>query len=69
MCSSSMAGIYFAIDATTLFLNFVEAIAYTQEVIQMNAGVTLSVIGTNDPTYPASNALQKIVVLLSTSAE
>ncbi len=40
--------------------------AYSQEAIQMNAGVTVSVIGTNNPAYPASNALKNIVILLFT---
>jgi hypothetical protein len=34
-----------------------EAMAFSQEAIQMNAGVTVSFTGTNDPTYPASNAI------------
>ena len=34
----------------------------------MNAGVTVSFLGTNDPSYPVFNALQNIVVLLYTGS-
>ena len=43
-----------------------EAMVYSQEAIQMNA-LTVSFIGSNSATYPASNALQKTIVLLYTA--
>jgi hypothetical protein len=56
-CATSIIGKIFGIYSTTDFFNFMEAMAYSQEAIQMNAGVTVSFIGTNDPTYPVSNAI------------
>ena len=34
-----------------------EVMAYSQEAIHFNAGVTTSFLGTNDPLYLASNAI------------
>ncbi len=34
-----------------------EVMAYSQEAIHMNAGVTMSFLGTNGSLYPASNAI------------
>jgi hypothetical protein len=56
-CPPSMIGKIFGIYSTTSAFNFMEAMAYSQEAIQMNVGVTVSFIGTNDPTYPVSNAI------------
>jgi hypothetical protein len=56
-CPTSMIGKVFGMYSNNDYLNFMEAMAYTQEAIQMNAGVTVSFIGTNDLTYPASNAI------------
>jgi hypothetical protein len=53
-----MIGTTFGLYTNTESLNFMEAMAFSQEAIQMNAGVTVSLIGTNDiPLYPAINAI------------
>jgi hypothetical protein len=65
-CPSTMIGTTFGIYSTTTYLNFMDAMAFSQQAIQMNAGVTVSCLGTNNLTYPASNTLQKIVVPLYT---
>ncbi len=56
LCPASMNGTILGIHSL-LFLNYMEAMAYSQEAIQMNAGVTVSYIGTNNHIYPVSNAL------------
>ena len=62
MCSTTMTGTIFGIYSATDFLNFVEAMLYSQEAIQMNA---LSAVATDFSLgFPATNALQNIVVLL-----
>ncbi len=55
-CPTTMIGTIFGVYTTSnAILNFVEAMAFSQEAIQMNAGVTVSFIGTNDnPSYPIS---------------
>lgn len=65
-CPSSMIGTTFGVYSTKLLLNFMEIMAYSQEAIQIGAGVTVSFLGTNVSKFPASNALKKIVVLLYT---
>jgi hypothetical protein len=57
LCAHSMIGTTFGVYTTTNDLNFMEAMAYSQEAIQMNAGVTVSFLGTNPASYPVSNAL------------
>jgi hypothetical protein len=64
--SNSMIGKTFGVFSSNLLLNFMEIMAYSQEAIQMGADVTVSFLGTNANNFPASNALQKIVVLLYT---
>jgi hypothetical protein len=66
-CLTTMIGTTFGVFSTLERINFMEAMAYSQEAIQMNAGVTVSFLGTNNPLYPVSNAIQNIVILLSTS--
>jgi hypothetical protein len=56
MCPNSMIGTTFGVYSTTTFVDFVEAMAYSQEAIQMNA-LSVSFLGTNMPGYPASNAI------------
>ena len=62
MCTTSMIGIVFGVYSTTNVVNFMEAMAYSQEAVQMNAGVTVSFLGSNT-VYPVSNALQNIIIL------
>ncbi len=62
LCLTSMIGNTFGVYTTQNTvdntLNFNELMAYSQEAIQMNAGVTVSYLGTNnDSLYPVSNAL------------
>jgi len=40
-----------------------EVMAFLQEAIQLNKGVTVSFLGTNEAVYLASNAISKLVVL------
>ena len=56
MCPNTMIGTTFGVFSTTTYIDFVEAMAYSQEAIQMNA-LSVSFIGTNLPGYPASNAI------------
>jgi hypothetical protein len=56
-CPNSMTGIYFGVYCEANYLNFMEVMAYSQEAIQTNAGVTVSFLGTNVSGYPASNAI------------
>jgi hypothetical protein len=56
-CPNSMIGTTFGIYYKSKAFNFVEAMAYSQEAIHMNAGITISFMGTNDPQYPASNSI------------
>jgi len=60
-CPKSLTGNTFGVYSTTKVLNFMEVMAYSQEAIQTNAGVTVSSIGTFDDKYIPSNALQNIV--------
>ena len=65
MCLDSMTGTIFGLYSTTDFLDFVEIILYSQEAIQMNA--QSAVATDNTGTRLAPNALQNIVVLLTTA--
>ena len=61
LCPESMTGTVFGIYSYN-FLSFMESMLYSQEAIQMNA---LSAVATDFSLgYPATNALQNIVVLL-----
>ena len=60
----SMIGTTLGMYSTSSGFNFFELMAYSQEAIQMNAGVIVSFIGTNnDPFYLVSNAITNIVIL------
>jgi hypothetical protein len=64
MCLDSMTGTIFGLYSTTDLFDFVEIMLYSQEAIQMNA---LSAVATNPfVSFPAANAVQKLVVLLAT---
>jgi hypothetical protein len=52
-----MTGTTFGLFVTSDVFNFMEVAAYSQEAIQLNAGVTVSFLGTNTAGYPVSNAL------------
>jgi hypothetical protein len=52
-----MSGTTFSIYSTTNFVMLMKAMAFTKEAIQMNAGASVSVIGTKSLLMPASNAL------------
>ena len=52
-----MTGTVFGVYTTADYLNFMEVMAYSQEAIQTNTGVTVSFLGTNVYSYPASNAM------------
>jgi hypothetical protein len=56
MCPNSMIGTTFGVYSTSTYVNFVEAMAYSQEAIQMNA-LSVSFLGKNMPGYPVSNAI------------
>jgi hypothetical protein len=56
-CLNSMIGTKFAIYSQTHEVVFLEAMAYSQEAILLNAGITMSFLGTNVSGYPASNAI------------
>ena len=65
MSTSPMTCTIFGIIAKTNYFNFREVMLYSQEAIQINA---LSAIATNvNLSFPATNALQNIVVLLATA--
>ena len=57
MCSSIMKGNVFGFWIYTDYFNFQEAMAYSQEAIQMNALSTSIIAGTANTTYPISNAI------------
>ena len=57
LCPTSITGTTFGLYTTSDYFNFLEVVAYSQEVIQMNAGVTVSFIGINNSFYPVNNAL------------
>lgn len=57
MCPNSMDGVVFGVYSTTNFFHFLEAMAYSQEGIHLNIGVTVSFLGTNAAPYLASNAI------------
>ena len=64
MCPMSMIGTTLGMYSTLSGFNFFELMAYSQEAIQINAGVIVSFIGTNnDPFYLVSNAIANIVIL------
>jgi hypothetical protein len=56
-CPNSMIGTTLGVYSNKEYLNFVEVMAYSQEAIHLNAGVTVSFLGTNNPFYSASNAI------------
>jgi hypothetical protein len=56
-CPNSIIGNTFGVNSKSDHLNFMEAMAYSQEAIHMNPGITISFLGTNDPGYPATNAI------------
>jgi hypothetical protein len=60
----SITGTIFGLYSTTDHVELVEIMLYSQEAIQMKA---LSAVATNpNPSYPATNALKKIVGLFDT---
>jgi len=72
-CPNLMTGTVFGFYVTgtvaaPVCFNFMEVMAFTQEAIQLKANVIVSVIGTNNPTYPATNAKQYKVALLYTES-
>jgi hypothetical protein len=65
VCQDSMIGTIFGIYSTTNYLDPVEIMLYSQEAVQMNA---ISAVSTNPfASFPAANAIQKLVTLLVTS--
>ena len=52
-----MIGITFGVYTESNDLNFIEAMAFSQEAIHLNAGITMSFLGTNVAGFPASNAI------------
>ena len=61
-CPKSLTGKTFGVYSSIKILNFMEVMAYSQEAIQTNDGVTVSSIGTSEPNFIPSNALKNIVV-------
>ena len=45
MCANSMTGTNFGFYSASDYLNLIEAMAFSQEAIQMNAGATVSYLG------------------------
>ena len=59
-CPNSMIGTTFGVYTKLNFhLQLMEAFAYSQEAIHMNAGVTISFLGTIESTFWARNAIKK----------
>jgi hypothetical protein len=56
-CPNSIIGTTFGVYTKSTWLNFLEAMAFSQEAIHMNPGITMSFLGTNNPGFPASNAI------------
>ena len=52
-----MTGTVFGVYTTADYLNFMEVMAYSQEAIQTNTGVTVSFLGKNLSGYPVNNAI------------
>ena len=48
LCPKSLTGNTFGVYSTIQILNFMEVMAYSQEAIQTNDGVTVSSIGTSE---------------------
>lgn len=72
-CPNLMTGRVFGFyvtgtNATPACFDFMEVMSFTQEAIQLKANVIVSVIGTNNPVYPAANAKQYKVALLYTES-
>jgi hypothetical protein len=57
LCPNSMIGTTFGVYSNMQVINFVEVMAYSQEAIHFNAGVTTSFVGTNTATNSARNAI------------
>ncbi len=57
MCPNSMIGTTFGVYTISNYLDFVEVMAYSQEAIHLNAGITMSFLGTNNPIYPITNVI------------
>ncbi len=57
MCSSIMQGKVFGFWGYADYYNFNEAMAYSQEAIQMNALSTAIISGSADVNHPISNAI------------
>jgi hypothetical protein len=55
MCPNSMIGTTFGVYSSIDNLDFVEVMAYSQEAIHLDTGITMSFLGTNNPTYPVAN--------------
>jgi hypothetical protein len=56
-CPNSMIGTTLGVYTKSNELNFLEAMAYSQEAIHINPGITMSFLGTNNAPFPASNAI------------
>jgi hypothetical protein len=58
-CPNSMIGNTFGFytESNTKPVAFFEAMAYSQEAIHLNPGITISFLGTNNAPYLASNAI------------
>ncbi len=56
-CPNSMIGTTFGVYTKYDYLNFMEAMAYSQEAIHLNPGITMSFLGINEPPYLARNAI------------
>jgi hypothetical protein len=57
LCPISMIGTTFGVYTESDYLNFMEAMAYSQEAIQLNPGITMSFLGTKSADSPGSNAI------------
>jgi hypothetical protein len=44
-CPNSMIGTTFGVYTKSNFLSFIEAMAFSQEAIHLNAGITMSFLG------------------------
>ena len=71
LCPESMSGTTFGVYSMLTAVNFMEAMAYSQEAIQLSGGASVSFVGIDNVfsgiAYPVSNALQNIVVLLASN--
>ena len=68
-CQKTIIGKVLGVYSTTEPLNFMEVMAYSEEAIQLGAGVVVSIKGTPDIDKPLNRVIQKNVSLIAKSSD